>query len=379
MNAYTTTPMKKISLTVAMLLALIGVINHAIAEVTIEQLVSQARITEGPVAARDLPRYSGAKQILVQDRGFDVATLLDRSDARMRNIKLISVRSEAEALQYISEADALVGFCSSELVSAAKKLVWVQIYWAGAERCLSVERVGSGDVLLTNMQKMSSPVIAEHAIAMMMSLSRHLPQFVKAMQGRDWNESEQLGDGMQPIAGKKLLVAGLGGIGSEVARLGAALGMQVTGTRNSSRSGPEFMHYVGLSHELVDLAADADVIVNALPFTDDTEGLFDKEFFAASKPGVIFINVGRGRTVVTADLLAALESGQVSAAGLDVTDPEPLPENSPLWARNDVIITPHVAGNGGELERDAVLLRENLRRYIAGDKLLNVVDPEKGY
>lgn len=378
MNAYTT-PIKKLSLQIAILLCLIGVINHAAAEVTIKQLVAQARIVEGPVAARDLPRYSGAKKILVRDRGFDVATLLDRSDAKLRDVEVISVRSAAEALRYVGEADAIVGFCNSELVSAAKKLVWVQIYSAGAERCLSVERVGSGDVLLTNMQKMSSPVIAEHAIAMMMSLSRHLPQFVHAMQGRNWNESERVGDGMQPIAGKKLLVAGLGGIGSEVARLAAALGMQVSGTRNSSRSGPEFMHYVGLSHELAELAANADVIVNALPLTDDTNGLFDKDFFAASKPGVIFINVGRGKTVVTADLLAALESGQVSAAGLDVTDPEPLPKNNPLWTRNDVIITPHVAGNGGELERHAVLLRENLRRYIAGDKLLNVVDPEKGY
>lgn len=378
MNTYTAS-MKKINLQVVMLLAVIGVVNQAAAEVTIEQLVSQAGIAEGSVAVRDLPRYAGAKKIVVRDLGFDATSLLDRTDERARDIKVISVRSATEALQYVGDADALVGFCNSELVSAGKKLVWVQIYSAGAERCLAVDRIGSGDVLLTNMQKMSSPVIAEHAIAMMMSLSRHLPQFVNAMQGRDWDKSEGLADGMQPIAGKKLLVAGLGGIGSEVARLGAALGMQVSGTRNSSRSGPEFMHYVGLSHELADLAAHADVIVNALPFTDDTNGLFDEDFFAAVKPGVIFINVGRGKTVVTADLLAALESGQVSAAGLDVTDPEPLPQDSPLWARNDVIISPHVAGNGGELERHAVLLRENLRRYIAGDKLLNVVDPEKGY
>jgi phosphoglycerate dehydrogenase-like enzyme len=239
--------------------------------------------------------------------------------------------------------------------------------------------VANGDVVMTNMQKMSSPVIAEHAIAMMLSLARNLPRFVNAMADADWAARDELTSEMTSIAGKKLLVAGLGGIGMEVARLGHALGMSVSGTRNSSRDGPDFVKYVGLSHELHDLASKADVIVNALPLTDGTRGLFDAEFFAAAKPGAIFVNVGRGQTVVTADLNAALVSGQISAAGLDVTDPEPLPAGHMLWQRDDVIITPHVAGSGGERERHAVLLRENLRRYIAGDRLLNVVDPAKGY
>ena len=184
---------------------------------------------------------------------------------------------------------------------------------------------------------------------------------------------------MTPIAGKRLLVAGLGGIGTEVARLGAALGMSVSGTRNSSRNGPDFVEYVGLSHELNDLAASADVIVNALPATDATLDLFNAEFFAGAKAGAIFINVGRGKTVVTSDLITALESGQISAAGLDVTAPEPLPSDSPLWQRDDVIITPHVSSSGGENERHVVLLLENVSRYVAGERLLNVVDPKKGY
>ena len=155
--------------------------------------------------------------------------------------------------------------------------------------------------------------------------------------------------------------------------------MSVSGTRNSSRNGPDFVEYVGLSHELNDLAASADVIVNALPATDATMDLFDAEFFAGAKAGAIFINVGRGKTVVTGDLIAALESGRISAAGLDVTAPEPLPSDSPLWQRDDVIITPHVASSGGENERHVVLLLENVSRYVAGERLLNVVDPKKGY
>jgi len=255
----------------------------------------------------------------------------------------------------------------------------VQITSAGAEGCLSYDRIGSGEILLTNMQKMSSPVIAEHAVAMMMSLARHLPMFVHAMDDNTWLDRNQGFDGMMPVAGKKLLVVGLGGIGTEVARLGAALGMRVSGTRNSSRIGPDFVEYVGLSDELHALAADADIVVNALPLTEDTKDLFDAEFFAAVKPGAMFVNVGRGRTVVTSELIKALESGRIAAAGLDVTEPEPLPSDSPLWQRDDVIITPHVAGFGGERERHQILLLENLRRYVAGDALLNVVDPAKGY
>jgi phosphoglycerate dehydrogenase-like enzyme len=354
---------------------LFGIAEAPRAEISIAQLIEQARISESDVAVRELPRWNGAHKILVWDIGIDISDMTSAAPG----VEFVLVESAAGAMQHASSVDAIIGFCAPELVAAASKLVWVQIYWAGAERCLSVEAIADGTVVMSNMQKMSSPVIAEHAIAMMMALSRNLPQFVNLMGDGEWSAGKAATDGMMPIAGKKLLVAGLGGIGTEVARLGAALGMKVSGTRNSSRSGPDFMEYVGLSHELNDLAATADVIVNALPATAATMDMFDAEFFSSVKAGAIFINVGRGKTVVTDDLLAALESGRISGAGLDVTAPEPLPADSPLWQRNDVIITPHVSSSGGELERHAVLLRENLRRYISGEPLLNVVDPKKGY
>lgn len=368
--------MQKNQLLVLLAVTLLGVTDAARAEISIDQLVEQARIVEGDVAVRDLPRWNGARKILIRDIGLN----LDKLIGSLGDVEVIAVPSVSEAMQHASDVDAIIGFCNAELIEAAAKLVWVQIYWAGAESCLSVERIGNGDVLMSNMQKMSSPVIAEHAIAMMLSLARQIPQFVHVMGDDDrQNQGEIVAGGMTPIAGKNLLVVGLGGIGTEAARLGAALGMRVSGTRNSSRDGPEFVEYVGLSHELHDLAAQADVIVNALPLTPDTKDLLDGEFFAAVKPGAIFINVGRGQTVVTAELIAALESGRISGAGLDVTEPEPLPADSPLWQRDDVIITPHVAGRGGETERHSVLLIENLKRYVSGDRLLNVVDPKKGY
>jgi phosphoglycerate dehydrogenase-like enzyme len=128
------------------------------------------------------------------------------------------------------------------------------------------------------------------------------------------------------------------------------------------------------------LAAQADVVVNALPLTPDTTGLFDADFFKAVKPGAIFISVGRGASTDTDALVAALQSGQLYGAGLDVTDPEPLPGDSPLWQLDNVIITPHVSGAGGNSwGRVALVAVENLRRYVAGEPLLNVVDMRAGY
>ncbi len=367
--------MRKIHLRTIALAALAAAPLLAAADVTIERLVQQAGISEGSIAVRDIPGWRGARKILIRDIGIELDGIVDDS----AGVEVVVVATLAEAMQHAGDADAIVGFCDAELFALAKRLAWVQIYWAGAERCLAVPEVASGRLMMTNMQKMSSPVIAEHAIGMMFSLARNLPQFIRRMDGGDWEGGDEATAGMTPIAGKTLLVAGLGGIGTEVARLGAALDMRVIGTRNSSRSGPDFVDYVGLSHELDDLAGEADVIVNALPLTNDTKGLLDKEFFASTRRGAIFINVGRGQTVVTDALLAALESGHLSGAGLDVTDPEPLPAEHPLWQQKNVVITPHVAGVGGEFERHRALLVENLRRYIAGDHLLNVVDPKKGY
>ena len=177
-----------------------------------------------------------------------------------------------------------------------------------------------------------------------------------------------------------MLVVGLGGIGTEVAKRAHALGMTVLATRNSGTDGPDYVAEVGLPDKLLSFAARADVIVSTLPLTPETKGLMNEAFFDAAKRGALFIHVGRGGTVVTGDLVAALKDGRLGGAGLDVTDPEPLPPDHPLWSSPNVIITPHVAAGleGDEVPR-WILARENLRRYAAGGKLLSEVDLKKGY
>jgi len=154
----------------------------------------------------------------------------------------------------------------------------------------------------------------------------------------------------------------------------------VIATRNSRREGPDYVEYVGLADEYRTLAARVDVVVNTTPLTPETRGMFDAEFFTAMKDSAFFINIGRGESVVTAALTAALQEQRIGGAGLDVTDPEPLPAGHPLWSMTNVIITPHIATSSDvRSERTVTLVAENVRRYLRGDRVLSVVDLAAGY
>jgi phosphoglycerate dehydrogenase-like enzyme len=219
--------------------------------------------------------------------------------------------------------------------------------------------------------------MAEHVLGLMLALSRHLDYFFKEQAQAHWaDENPQLAD----LEGKTVLVVGLGGIGTEVAKRAHALGMKVIATRASGRTGPDYVSYVGLPDELLKLSKEADFVVNCTPLTPQTTGIFNQEFFATLKPSAYFLNVGRGQSVVTADLITALREHRIAGAGLDVVDPEPLPADSPLWHLPGVLITPHVSADTSVTEEQrSALLRENLRRYAAGESLLAVVDVERGY
>ena len=339
------------------------------------EFIATAGVREAAVPVRELPGWRANPTILLRP-GIAEA---DALAAEFPGAEFITVEGPAELNAKAAEADVILGYCTAAALAATTRLVWVQIYSSGAERCLSVEETGGGKVLLTNMQKMSSPAIGEHAVAMALGLSRGLVRFGKAMPEGAWRRDLRSMPGVYSVSGKTMLVVGLGGIGSAAAQKGKALGMRVIATRNSSREGPPRVDDVGLSDERHQLISEADIVVNALPLTESTAGLFDRALFAKMKRSAHFINVGRGKTVVTDDLVDALESGHIAGAGLDVTDPEPLPADHPLWQMPNVIITPHISSTGADRRFHRMLLRENIRRYLAGDALLNVVDPERGY
>jgi phosphoglycerate dehydrogenase-like enzyme len=293
----------------------------------------------------------------------------------------IAVAPSRQAMvDMLDGADVLLGYCTHETLKAGKSLRYILNYSAGVDRCTSSPLALERDLLVTNMQRIYGPGIAEHTIAMMYSLTRKLHVWHERQLEEYWDRSAVRRTDMWEVQGRTLLVVGLGGIGTEIARRASALGMKVLATRNSSRSGPAFVSYVGLADELLQLAAQADVVVNATPLTPKTTGLFDRVFFNTMKKGAYFINVGRGKSVVTEDLVNALEAGHLGGAALDVVDPEPLPPGHTLWTLPNVIITPHIsAGSDAQMNRYWLLVRENLRRYVNGEKMLSVVDLKRGY
>ena len=292
---------------------------------------------------------------------------------------VVTTSREVPAAQ-LEGADVLLGYCTHENLKNGKTLRYILNYSAGVDRCASSPLAQTREILVTNMQRIYGPAIAEHAIGMMYMLTRKLYVFRDRQLAQQWDRAAVERTSMQELQGRTLLVVGLGGIGTEIARRAHGLGMRVLATRNSSREGPDFVAYVGLPDELSKLAGQADVVINATPLTVATTGLFDRSLFSKMKPGAYFINVGRGRSVVTADLIEALNSDRLGGAALDVTDPEPLPPDHPLWTAKNVFITPHIsAGSDEQMGRYWLVVRDNLRRYVNGERMLSVVDLKRGY
>jgi phosphoglycerate dehydrogenase-like enzyme len=341
------------------------------------KLISELGLQEAPTAVRDRVGWSKPQVIIVRDPApHDIEWLREVAPG----VELIIADDFPAAIAAAPRAEALIGFCTADILAKGPKIRWIQLMSAGAERCVSIPAVPERDILVTNMQRVGGPVMAEHVMAMTLALARGLQRYVREQSEGRWNPDAVGDEGSLALQGKTMMIAGLGGIGTEVARRAHAFDMRIVATRASNRPAPEFVSHVGPPEELIALLREADVVVNALPLTHDTTGVFDARAFAAMKPKALFINVGRGGTVVTAELVRALTEKRLGGAGLDVTDPEPLPADHPLWRMPNVIITPHVStdsdfGSG----RHWQIARENLRRYVAGEPMLSVVDVRRGY
>jgi phosphoglycerate dehydrogenase-like enzyme len=344
------------------------------------ELIERFELREGAAPVRERAGWQRPKKIVVAD-----VPLADQLRSVAPGIEIVGVqglRNYAAMAEVVAGADVLIGLCTPEIVARGTSLKWIQLLNAGADSCATIPEVAQRGILVTNLQRIQGPHMAEHAIALLLSLARALPVYaVEQSEGaftRGFRETR--GERPVEIEGKTLLVVGLGGIGTEVAKRAHGLGMRVLATRNSRREGPEYVEYVGLADEYRTLAERADVVVNATPLTPETRGMFDARFFAAMRDDAFFINVGRGESVVTADLTAALQAGAIGGAGLDVTDPEPLPPGHPLWSMSNVVITPHIATSSDfRSERTVTLVAENVRRYVSGDAVLSVVDLVAGY
>ncbi|HEY8547834.1 MAG TPA: NAD(P)-dependent oxidoreductase, partial [Acidimicrobiales bacterium] len=276
----------------------------------------------------------------------------------------------------LAEAEALVWADADDPGGLAKVLDehagirWVQLPWAGIEPYVDVVR-SHADLTWSCAKGVYAEPVAEHALALALACRRHLGEYARA--GR-WTRGRA-----EYLLGQRVTIVGGGGIAESLLRLLGPFGCDVTVVRSTPRPMAGAQRVVG-TDELDEAITGADVLVLALPLTAESVGLIDRRRLDLLAPGGVLVNVARGGHVVTGDLIPALDEGPLAGAGLDVTDPEPLPDDHPLWSRPEVIITPHTA-NTPEMAVPLLSARvaANVRHYARGEPLEGPVDPTAGY
>ena len=296
--------------------------------------------------------------------------------------EVVHARDAAETVSLIGEAEAAFSsMIDRAALAAAPGLKWVHSPAAGVGSMLFPELVAS-PVVLTNSRGMHADAMAEHVIGVIIALLRKLPEAFAHQAARRWgHEAMSAGEPLRLVKGSTVGIIGPGAIGTAVARLASAMGATVDAIRRRPERGtPEGAHAVYAPPQLADRLPHWDVVVLTAPLTPETRGMIGAAQLALMKPGALLVNVGRGKLVKEADLIAALRAGRIRAAALDVVEHEPLDPASPLWDLPNVLITPHVSGLRDDYwPRATDLFIENLRRYEAGEPLRNVVDKNSGY
>jgi phosphoglycerate dehydrogenase-like enzyme len=321
---------------------------------------------------------------------------LKRIVAEAGELTVINAADEREALANMPDADAFFGKITPPLLAAARRLRWVQSPTASLEHYIFPELVAHPCVL-TNMRGLFSDVIADQVFGYILCFARNLHVYILQQARAQWAPAGGEGARVPFTTGPGVVnaidrahlhlgdamlgVVGLGAIGSEVARRGLAFGMRVLAVDPVRTDAPPGVEALWPVERLPDLLAQSDFVVIAAPHTPETVKMFRRPQFRQMKRTAFLINIGRGAIVDLEDLTAALKAGEIAGAGLDVFETEPLPAEHPLWAMGDkVILTPHVAGYSPRIaERHLGVLLENIRRFVRGDPLHNVVDKSRWF
>lgn len=297
---------------------------------------------------------------------------VDRIRAAAPSARIEVVKHGSERFhELLPEVEAVIGGLSKSDLAAATRLRWLQVANVGAGELLRYLPPG---VTLTNARGSFGYIVAEHGVALMLAVARELQRYARLTT---WQHDGQF----RVLRGGTICLLGAGDIGRNIARTAKALGMHTIGINRSGQPQPppegvdELYDMRGLDAVLPRCG----FLVNSLPLTAQTRHLLDARRLALLPEGAIVVNVGRGGTVDEGALIDALRSGRLGGAGLDVAEHEPLPSESPLWSMPNVLISPHIAGFPGDHAAFAELVAENLKRFLAHEPLLNVVQPERGY
>lgn len=315
------------------------------------------------------------KKILVSGDPAIFQALQGASD----QVKLVPVTPETMTKE-IADADAVIGEVKPEHIRAAKNLKWVQVMSAGVERVLHLSGgndLRDSNIILTNNQIVQGPEIADHALAMLLTMSRGIHKFLQHKQEEIWQPRPY--EGIE-LAGRKAVVIGVGGIGTQIAIRAHAFGMEVTGVDPEDVPMMPFIKRVVKPDQIDTVLPDADVVFVSAPHTPKSHKMLGPKQFEMMKKGAYFVAVSRGGLYDLNALVKSLDSKHLAGAGVDVMDPEPLPKGHALWKFENAIITPHIAGRSDkDRARMVGTIRENIQRFVDGRPMVNVVDKQKGY
>ena len=320
------------------------------------------------------------KLLILNPLGQEGADYVDGWPERLReeipDVEVTLSHSVGEAMEVIGEVDAAFGNIAPELFARAGSLKWIACPQAGPRAGYYHQALIDSDVVVTNTREIYNDHISAHILSYVLAFARGLHVYMPRQLQRDWAPGYEV----IHLPDATAVVVGIGGIGGEAARLCGEFGMTVIGVDPRVPGPTAGVNELHRPDALREVLPRADFVIVTVPETPQTQGMFAREQFQLMKPSSFFINIGRGATVVLDDLTAALESGQLAGAGLDVFETEPLPADHPLWGMPGVIITPHVAGRGPYLEdRRAELFLENCRRFNEGEPLKNVVDKDRWF
>jgi phosphoglycerate dehydrogenase-like enzyme len=284
----------------------------------------------------------------------------------------------AEATDDLLDADVFITYgedLTEEIIMKAKKLKWIMVFSAGVEK-LPFRAIKQKGILVTNAKGIHKIPMAEYTIAMILQVARQAKHLISNEQKHVWARSVP----MTELSGKTLGVLGAGAIGTQIAKYAQVFNMKTIGLNRSGRSVEAFDEMVTVN-ELGFLLEKSDFIVSVLPSTPKTDRMINREVFQQMKASAVFINIGRGQNVVEADLVAALEEGEIGHAVLDVFEKEPLPADHPFWEMENVTVTPHLSGISNEyLPRAIEIFENNLKEFLSGkNEFINVIDLNQGY
>ena len=310
------------------------------------------------------------KMVFVPPSSAAVPGWVARLKAAVPSVEIATPDNEAQALEQLRDADAAFGTLTPQLLAAAPQLRWLQAPAAAPAAGFYFDELIAHQTKVSNFRGIYNDHISYHILGMMLSFTKHLHDYRDQQTRKQWKPLAGAGYNEIYLPECCVLIVGVGGIGVETAKLCKAIGMRVIGTDARLTQVPDYVDELHGADALLDL------VVTTIPHTPQSAGLFDAEFFKRMKSTGIFINIGRGMTTRLDDLNAALRSGQIAGAGLDVFEIEPLPPSHPLWDAPNTLITPHTAVlEAAHLdERRYAIVEDNLRRFVAGEALLNEVD-----